>query len=57
MFLENILELALRGEPKEPFYMVGRMDGQSVILKAQDRMKVFLKVQAGIITAAQGAQE
>lgn len=32
---ENILELALRGEPKEPFYMVGRMDGQSVILKAE----------------------
>lgn len=26
-------------------------------LKAQERMKVFMKVQAGIITAAQGAQE
>lgn len=26
-------------------------------LKAQERMKVFMKVQAGIITAARGAQE
>lgn len=32
---ENTLELALRGKPKEPFYLVGRMDGQSVVLRAQ----------------------
>ena len=32
---ENILELALRGEPRRPFYMVGRMDGQSVVMQAR----------------------
>jgi len=32
---ENALELALRGKPKEPFYLVGRMDGQAVVLRAQ----------------------
>ncbi len=32
---ENLLEMALRGRPKAPFYMVGRMDGQSVVLKAE----------------------
>jgi len=32
---ENLLELALRGQPKSPFYLVGRMDGQSVVLKAE----------------------
>ena len=32
---ENLLELALRGQPRSPFYLVGRMDGQSVVLKAE----------------------
>lgn len=32
---ENALELALRGKPREPFYLVGRMDGQAVVLRAQ----------------------
>jgi hypothetical protein len=32
---ENVLELALRGQPRSPFYMVGRMEGQSVVLKAE----------------------
>ena len=32
---ENVLELALRGKPREPFYLVGRMDGQSVVLQAE----------------------
>jgi transposase InsO family protein len=32
---DNLLEMALRGEPKAPFYMVGRMEGQSVILRAE----------------------
>jgi len=32
---ENLLELALRGQPKSPFYLVGRLDGQSVVLKAE----------------------
>ena len=29
---ENLLEMALRGKPRLPFYMVGRMEGQSVVL-------------------------
>ena len=32
---ENLLEMALRGRPKLPFYMVGRMEGQSVVLRAE----------------------
>ena len=32
---ENLLEMALRGAPRAPFYMVGRMEGQSVILRAE----------------------
>jgi transposase InsO family protein len=32
---ENVLEMALRGKPKEPFYMVGRFEGQSVVLRAE----------------------
>jgi len=32
---ENLLEMALRGKPRPPFYMVGRMDGQSVVLRAE----------------------
>jgi len=32
---ENVLEMALRGKPREPFYMVGRMEGQSVVLRAE----------------------
>ena len=32
---ENILELALRGRPVDPFYMVGRMGDQSVVIRAE----------------------
>jgi len=32
---ENVLQMALRGKPREPFYMVGRMEGQSVVLRAE----------------------
>lgn len=32
---ENVLELALRGQPRAPFYLVGRMEGQSVVLRAE----------------------
>jgi transposase InsO family protein len=32
---ENLLEMALRGKPQAPFYMVGRMEGQSVVLRAE----------------------
>ena len=40
----NVLELALRGKAKEPFYLVGRMDGQSVVLQAE---KGKLKLSVG----------
>jgi len=40
---ENVLEMALRGKPREPFYMVGRMEGQSVVLRA-DKGKLRLMV-------------
>jgi transposase InsO family protein len=40
---ENVLEMALRGKPKEPFYMVGRFEGQSVVLRAQKgKLKVLV---------------
>jgi transposase InsO family protein len=32
---ENVLELALRGQPRSPFYMVGRMGEQSVVIRAE----------------------
>ena len=32
---ENALELALRGKPRDPFHMVGRMGDQSVIIRAE----------------------
>ena len=32
---ENVLELALRGRPVNPFYMVGRMGDQSVVIRAE----------------------
>jgi transposase InsO family protein len=32
---DNLLEIALRGKPRLPFYMVGRMEGQSVVLRAE----------------------
>jgi transposase InsO family protein len=32
---DNVLEMALRGKPKNPFYMVGRMGEQSVVIRAE----------------------
>ena len=32
---DNTLEMALRGKPNDPFYMVGRMNGQSVMLTVE----------------------
>jgi len=49
---ENILEMALRGEPREPFYMVGRMEGQSVVLQAEKgqlRLSVENKTEKELI--------
>jgi transposase InsO family protein len=41
---DNVLEMALRGMPRAPFYMVGRMEGQSVVLRAE---KGKLKLSVG----------
>jgi len=41
---ENILEQALRGRSTKPFYMVGRMNGQSVVLQAE-KGKVSFSVE------------
>jgi transposase InsO family protein len=43
---ENLLEMALRGQPKAPFYMVGRMEGQSVVLRAE-KGKLKLTIDNG----------
>jgi len=43
---ENLLEMALRGQPKAPFYMVGRMEGQSIVLRAE-KGKLKLTVDNG----------
>jgi transposase InsO family protein len=43
---ENLLEMALRGQPKAPFYMVGRLEGQSVILRAE-KGKLKLSIDNG----------
>jgi transposase InsO family protein len=32
---DNVLESALRGQPQKPFYMVGRMGDQSVVIRAE----------------------
>jgi hypothetical protein len=40
---ENALELALRGKPRDPFYMVGRMGDQSVVIRAEKgKVKMLL---------------
>lgn len=40
---DNAHELATRGEPKKPFYMVGRLGGQSVVMR-QDGGRVAVTV-------------
>jgi hypothetical protein len=43
---ENALELALRGKPVDPFYMVGRMGDQSVVIRAEKgKVKMLLNGQ------------
>jgi transposase InsO family protein len=45
---ENVLEMALRGKPREPFYMVGRMEGQSVVLRAEKgRLRLMVDDEEG----------
>lgn len=56
---ENALELALRGEPRDPFYMVGRMGDQSVVIRAE-KGKVKMLVddnQELIYDATKGADD
>jgi transposase InsO family protein len=43
---ENLLEMALRGQPQKPFYMVGNMQGQSVVLRAE-KGKLKLSIDNG----------
>ena len=40
---ENVLEMALKGNVSSPFYMVGRMNGQSVVLNVE-KGKLKLRV-------------
>ena len=40
---DNTLELALRGEAKKPFYMVGRIDNQSIVMQAE-KGKLVMRV-------------
>jgi transposase InsO family protein len=45
---DNVLEMALRGKPKEPFYMVGRMEGQSVVLRAEKgKLRLMVEDEEG----------
>lgn len=45
---ENTLELALRGRPVDPFYMVGRMGGQSVVIRAEKgKVRMLLDGEGG----------
>lgn len=43
---ENVQEMALRGKPRDPFYMVGRMNGQNVVIRAE-KGKVKMLVNEG----------
>jgi transposase InsO family protein len=43
---ENVQEMALRGKPRDPFYMVGRMNGQNVVIRAE-KGKVKMLVDEG----------
>ena len=43
---DNLVELALRGKPQKPFYMVGRVDGQSVVMQSS-KGKLLMTVGDG----------
>jgi transposase InsO family protein len=48
---DNLLEMALRGKPRLPFYMVGRMEGQSVVLRAEKgRLRLSVDAENDDIT-------
>jgi transposase InsO family protein len=45
---DNVLQMALQGEPRKPCYLVGRMDDQSVTVMAeQGRLKLSVSDLAG----------
>ena len=45
---DNVLEMALRGQARSPFYMVGRMEGQSVVLRAEKgKLKLLVDDEQG----------
>jgi len=52
---ENALELALRGRPRDPFYMVGRMNGQNVVIRAE-KGKLRMLVDEGGESATDGKE-
>lgn len=56
---ENALELALRGEPRDPFYIVGRMGDQSVVIRAEKgKVKMLLDDNQELIyDATKGADD
>ena len=48
---DNLLEMALRDKPRLPFYMVGRMEGQSVVLRAEKgRLRLSVEAENDDIT-------
>jgi transposase InsO family protein len=49
----NIEELALRGKPVEPFYMVGRMGDKSVVIET-DKKRMSVLVDGKEVGAGQG---
>jgi transposase InsO family protein len=52
---ENVQELALRGQPKTPFYMVGRVGEKSVIIRAE-RGDVRMQVEGEEIQSGRAAE-
>jgi len=55
---ENVLEMALRGMPRAPFYMVGRMEGQSVVLRAEKgQLKLSVSGREGTVGNQKNEQE
>jgi len=51
---DNVLEMALRGQPRAPFYMVGRITPQQD--KARQRAMLIMQVRSGQLTATQAAR-
>jgi transposase InsO family protein len=48
---DNILQMALQGEPRKPCYLVGRMDDQSVtVMSEQGRLKLSISDLDGLPT-------